>query len=126
LIAQFTSLHSLRADLGFHKSSRLKTDDISSVFSFRRQENGEFLRVLFKPNPPQAARLAVIVSKRIARHTVERNYCKRVIRELFRIRQYQVGSFELVVQIRKKFSRIQYVKVANEFDMLLTKITQGS
>jgi len=114
------------ANLGFRKNSKLKTDEISSVFSFKHQENGEFLRILFKPNPPQVARLAVIISRRIARHAVERNYCKRIVRELFRASQYHVGSLELVIQVRKKFSRIQFTQVAREFNLLLSKIIQRS
>jgi ribonuclease P protein component len=117
-------LQSLPADLGFRKSKKLKTDDISSVFNFRHQENGEFLRFLFKPNQLLAARLAVIVSRKIARHAVERNYCKRIVRELFRVRQYQAGSIELVVQIRKKFTPLQFNKVAGEFDLLLNRIAK--
>ena len=121
---RFNALQSLPADLRFRKSKKLKTDEISSVFNFKHQENGEFLRVLFKPNPLQAARMAVVVSKRIAHHAVERNYCKRIVRELFRTRQHQAGSLELVVLVRKKFTRPQFEKVAGEFDLLLAKITR--
>ena len=112
------------AELRFQKSKKLKTDDISSVFNFKHHENGEFLRFLFKPNQLQTARLAVIVSRKIARQAVERNYCKRIIRELFRVRQHKSGSIELVVQVRKKFSQLQFKKVAGEFDLLLAKISK--
>ena len=109
--------------LVFKKNRKLKTDDISSVFNFRHHENGEFLRILYKPNQLHVARVAVVISKKIARHAVGRNYCKRVIRELFRTRQHQAGSLDLVILVKKKFSRLEFEKVAREFDLILSKIS---
>ena len=68
--------------------------------------------------------MAVVISKKTAHHAVERNYCKRIVRELFRTRQHQAGSVELVVLIRKRFTRLQFEKVAGEFDLLLARITR--
>lgn len=68
--------------------------------------------------------MAVVISKKIARFAVERNYCKRIVRELFRMNQIQAGNLDLVIQIRKKFSLPQFKKVAGEFNLLLSKITQ--
>jgi len=114
----------LTGDSRFRTCKKLKTDEISSVFNFKQQVNGDFLRILFKPNHAQFARLAIVVSKKTVRHAVARNYCKRVARELFRTRQCQLGCLDLVIQIRKKFESPQFEKVAQEFDLLLSKITQ--
>ena len=82
------------------------------------------MRILFKHGLEKPAKSAVLVSKKIVRHAVDRNYCKRVARELFRTRQHQAEHLELVIQVRKKFVRAQFEKVSQEFDFLLLKITR--
>jgi ribonuclease P protein component len=91
-----------------------KTDEISSVFAFKRQESGEFVRVLVKPNLLDHPRLAVVVGKKTAPLAAARNYMKRALRELIRVRQGNVGGLDLVVQVRKEFSRGAFRVVETE------------
>lgn len=56
------------------------------------------LRVLWKKNDMQLARLGLIVGKRAAAKAVERNRIKRVIREQFRQRQGELAGSDVVVQ----------------------------
>lgn len=110
----------------FPKNRKLKTDEISSVFNFKHRINAEYLSFLVKANTSQTARLAVIVSKKIIRDAVRRNYCKRVIRELFRVRQKQLSGMDLVVQVRKGFSSAQFENAVAEFDTLLSRLPRSS
>jgi ribonuclease P protein component len=106
----------------FPKNRKLKTDEISSVFNFRCQFYAEYFRILIKPNQLEIARFAAVVSKKTIRGAVERNYCKRIIREFFRVKQDQMVGLDLVILTRKKFSRSQFEIVKNEFDSLLSKL----
>lgn len=106
----------------FPKSRKLKTDEISSVFNFKCQVSAEFFRVLVKPNQLQISRLAAVVSKKIIRGAVERNYCKRIIRELYRVRQDRMAGLDLVILVRKGISSGQFEIAAKEFDFLLSKL----
>ncbi|TAL21429.1 MAG: ribonuclease P protein component, partial [Nitrospirae bacterium] len=108
MTTRIVALPTLSGNLVFGKCKKLKTDEISSVFNFKHQVNGDFLRILYKPCHPLPARLAVVISKKTVRHAVSRNYCKRVARELFRTRQFQIGSLELVIQVRKEFESLQF------------------
>lgn len=100
----------------------MKTDEISSVFNLKNQVNGNFIRIRFKQNSLLTGRIAVIVSKKIVRYAVERNYCKRVVREYFRTNQYQLQHLDLIVQIRSNFQKKQFVFVLQELDFLLSKL----
>jgi len=106
----------------FSKNMKLKTDEISSVFNFKCLINGDYFRFIVKPNQLEIARLATIVSKKNIRDAAKRNYCKRICRELFRVKQYQLFGFDLVIQVRKGFSKLQFKSVADEFDFLLSKV----
>jgi ribonuclease P protein component len=50
-------------------------------------------------------RLGLVVSKRIMARSVDRNFAKRIIREIFRLNSFDLPSKDFVVRIRKKLSR---------------------
>ncbi|MEO8417215.1 MAG: ribonuclease P protein component [Methylophilaceae bacterium] len=100
----------------------IKTDDFSSVFNFRKRISGRFLAIHYQQNQYGWARLGLIVGKKTARLAVNRNYMKRVLRELFRKQQSQLQSVDLVVRTQKPFARMDYQLVEQEFAELLSKL----
>lgn len=110
---------------GFSKAKHLvKTDEISSVFSFNSRVSSEHYQVLAKPGAKQFARLAVIVSKKTVRLAHARNYTKRVSREIFRLQQHQLSGLDMVIRIRKSFSAAEYAVIARELRELLNRVRQ--
>jgi ribonuclease P protein component len=104
----------------FQQSKRLrKTDDISSVFSFKCQAYGDYLRVLVKPNQLDHSRLAVIVGKKTVAHATSRNYIKRALREIFRLHQDHFGGWDIVILVRKGFSSDSFGRVQLDFMQLI-------
>ncbi|MCE5182301.1 MAG: ribonuclease P protein component [Betaproteobacteria bacterium] len=100
----------------FQRSKRLrKTDEISSVFSFKRQVYGQYLRLLAKPNNLGYPRFAGIISKKTAPLSVTRNYIKRCLREIFRRNQGLFGDVDIIVVANKKFSSETAQQVEQEF-----------
>ena len=100
---------------GFSKPKHLvKTDEISSVFSFNCRFSSEHFQVLAKPGSRKFARLAVIVSKKTARLATSRNYIKRVAREIFRLQQFELNGLDIVVRARKTFAPSEYAEIAHE------------
>ena len=100
---------------GFSKPKHLvKTDEISSVFSFNCRFSSAHFQVLAKPANLNFARLAVIVSKKSARLATTRNYIKRTAREIFRLQQYELSGLDIVVRARKSFTPTDYAEIAQE------------
>jgi ribonuclease P protein component len=111
------------ATQAFQKSKRLKeTDEISSVFSFKCQIYGDFLRILVKPNELDHPRFTGIVRKKTASKSVTRNYIKRSLREIFRHHQNQFDSLDIVVLVHKSFSRNSFRLVEEEFLRLMVNL----
>ena len=107
----------------FQKSKRLKeTDEISSVFSFKCQAYGEYLRILIKPNGLNHPRFAGVVRKKTVAHAVARNYIKRCLREIFRVHQNLFGSLDIVVLANKDFSETPFGQVEQEFVRLVDEL----
>ena len=104
------------------QSKLIKTDDFSSVFNFRKRIASKFLVMRFKPNESDFPRLGLIVAKKTAKLAVNRNYMRRVLRELFRLSQHEIAALDLVIQVQKNFEKPDYSIIKKEFDYLLSKL----
>ncbi|MDO8892842.1 MAG: ribonuclease P protein component [Sulfurimicrobium sp.] len=108
---------------GLSKAKHLvKTDEISSVFSFNSRVSSEHFQVLAKPGTNSFARVAVIVSKKTVRRACARNYIKRVSREIFRLQQYQLSGVDMVIRVRKGFSAADYALINLELRELMKRV----
>lgn len=106
------------------RSKILKTDEFSSVFSFRKRVAGSYLAIHYQENAFGHPRLGLVVGKKLAPLAVDRNYMKRVLRELFRTHPMESMSLDLVVRPQKPFNPINYSEIAQEFVMLLDKLSR--
>ncbi len=107
---KFTQLHKLK-----------KADEFSSVFLFRRNKFGQFLKIYFKPNQNFShSRLGLIVSKKIHKKANKRFYMKRLLRELFRLNQQFWLPYDIVIKVNKLFTHEDFELIKQEF-CLLTK-----
>jgi len=111
--------------LRFTKKAKLiKTDEFSSVFNFRKRISARFLAVHYQPNDIGHARLGLVVGKKVAKRAVDRNYMRRVLRELFRIQQHEINHVDLVVRVQKKFEKEDFLQIKQEFESLVDKMNR--
>ena len=109
--------------LRFSKQAKLlKTDEFSSVFNFRKRISAHYLVMHYQPNSQEQVRLGLVVGKKTCKLAVDRNYMRRVLREFFRIQQHQIAHVDLVVRVQKKFDRVNFSQIKQEFDSLLLKL----
>ena len=76
----------------------------------------------YRPNNRPEARLGLVVSSKTARRAVDRNYMRRVLRELFQHEQNRVVELDLVIRVQKLFGRQDYAAIKAEFTRLLQKL----
>jgi ribonuclease P protein component len=109
---------------GFPRCVRLiKTDDYSSVFNFRKRLTGNFLVIHYQLNALCLPRLGLVVAKKTTRLAVQRNYMKRVLRELFRACDYRdLGNVDLIIRTQKTFIPADFPIVEQEFKRLFTQL----
>jgi ribonuclease P protein component len=107
----------------FPRQARIiKTDEFSSVFSFRKRISGQFLAIHYQANHSGRARLGMVVAKKVAKRSVDRNYMRRVLRELFRQQQMQIAALDLVIRVMKPFNHQDFVQLEQEFTELLFRL----
>lgn len=66
------------------------------------------------------------MAKKIAKRSVDRNYMRRVLRELFRKQQTDIGPVDLVVKVQKIFHHQDFETVAQEFNELLFRLKRST
>jgi ribonuclease P protein component len=111
------------ASFRFTKQAKIvKTDDFSSVFNLRQRIANKHIVLRYRLNDKNNARLGLIVSKKIAKQAVNRNYMRRVLRELFRLNQHNLPAIDLVIQIQKAFAKAEFVEIEKEFELLMQKL----
>lgn len=103
----------------------IKTDDFSSVFNFRKRISGRFLAIHYRYNHLGRPRLGLVIGKKTARLAVQRNYMRRVLRELFRNRQADLTAVDLVIRAQRLFTQADYAQIRQEFGELLGKIRRS-
>jgi ribonuclease P protein component len=101
----------------------VKTDDFSSVFNLRKRIASQHLVMRYRLNEANRPRLGLIVSKKTAKLAVQRNYMRRVLRELFRLNQHNLPALDLVIQVQKTFEKPEFMLIKQEFETLLLKLS---
>ena len=76
----------------------------------------------YRPNEANAPRLGLIVSKKTAKLAVQRNYMRRVLRELFRLNQHRLPAIDLVIQVQKTFEKPDFIAIKQEVEYLMQKL----
>ncbi len=77
-----------------------------------------------RPNARCEGRLGVIVSKKVAKQAVRRNYMKRVLRELFRTLPDGTPGFDLVIRVKKPFDHHHYAAVQQQWTPALLRVAR--
>ena len=86
----------------FDRSRRLRTKrEFEVVYSERMVVNAGALRVYGRPNECGHYRLGLSVSRRVG-NAVRRNRIKRILREVFRLRQFDLpGSYDVIIVVHQ-------------------------
>ena len=69
-----------------------------------------------------AARLGMVIGRQQVARAVERSRLKRIIREVFRQRQYQLGRIDVVVRYRAAPGNHENAAIRSELNELLEKV----
>jgi ribonuclease P protein component len=99
-----------------------KTDEFSSVFSFKRRFSNAFLVIHYKPQAVAETKVGFVVAKKIAKLAVDRNYMRRVLRELCRQELHTLNGVDIVIQVKKPFKNSHFLILKQELVMLFDKI----
>lgn len=78
-------------------------------------------KIFFVRNYLNNARLGIIASKKSLPNAVDRNRVKRIIREAFRRHNVKLCKLDMVVMVRRDFSRLPDTRMDN-LDSLFSQV----
>lgn len=112
---------------GFPRHYRLtRTDDFSSVFSFRKAIRSTSFLLHYRPRGIgriEGARLGLVIAKRNLRRSVDRNLVRRLAREAFRKQRSELPPYDLIVRLAvKPVVPLDRRALAEELRNLLDKV----
>jgi len=93
----------------------------AAVFAYKCCSSGRWFQVYVRPGAGSAARLGVVVSKRIMKTAVARNFYKRVARDVFRHARKDLGSLDYVIRPRAALGSADAPVARAELQGLLQK-----
>ena len=111
---------------GFLKSQRLlSSSDYKNVFENTALKSGskEFL-ILAASNSVDSPRLGIIVAKKHVRLAHQRNRCKRLFRESFRLHQSQLPNLDFIILARPGINQSDNEALFNRLDQQWGKLCQ--
>ena len=110
--------------LSFGKSRRLlNASDYRTVFDdVHWKVSTKEILFLSRKNGLDHPRLGLVIAKKSIRHAVQRNRVKRIIRESFRLQQYQLPAVDLIVLARPGMGDLGNAELAAEMSGLWVRL----
>ncbi len=121
---KFEKIHSLPKSCKLHKAT-----EFAAVINLKNQASGDLIQVYAKPNGLAHARIGLIVSKKIERHAVRRNWMKRILRETFRKSRYNDYEYvnsrmDWVIRLKRSVSKNESIQLVKEIQLLMIELQQ--
>ena len=112
---------------GFGREKRLLTPrQFKAVFdSPSGKAPGKSVLLLARNNELDHSRLGLVIGKKSAKLSVERNRLKRQIRESFRLNQDNLVGWDIVVVARKGLGDLQNAELAQQFGKLWKRLARS-
>ena len=96
------------------KNKLLSKEDFRMVFREAAESSCPFFRLLVRHNKLTFSRLGIVINKKCLTKAVQRNYVKRIIREIFRESHGELNNVDIVVMGKKGLSKI-FLKKSKQY-----------
>lgn len=93
-----------------HRDRLQNASEFTRVFDQATKSSSEFFTILCRENTIGQPRLGIVVAKRRANRSVDRNIIKRIIRESFRLNKSTLPANDFIVILKRPIKIIKRPK----------------
>ncbi len=90
-----------------HRDRLQNASQFTRVFDQATKSSSEFFTILSRENTEGLPRLGIVVAKRRAKRSVDRNIIKRIIRESFRLNKATLPASDFIVILKRPIKIIK-------------------
>ncbi len=95
-------------DFSFRLRDRLQNaSQFTRIFDQATKSSSEFFTILSRENNVAHPRLGIVIAKRRAKRSVDRNIIKRIIRESFRLNKATLPARDFIVILKRPIKVIK-------------------
>ena len=94
-------------------------EDFSAVFNFKKRLSSPHIYFHYAPNIRSHLRLGFVISSKIEKLSVRRNYMRRLLREVLKKQLPFKAPFDIVVRVHKTFSKENLKQIEVEISNLI-------
>ena len=103
-----------------------KPSDFQRVYKKGKRFDGRFISVFILPSETDVQRVGITASKKISNKAHDRNRCKRLLRETFRLSRAELAEldtkFDWVLNARRSLLSVKLEKPLTEFRQIVAKV----
>ena len=112
------------------RNARLRNPaEFRAVYEKGSRFDGRLMTIFVQPNGLGCQRLGITASRKMARHAVDRNRAKRLLREAFRLSRPELASlrtnYDWVFNVRRAILDKKLDAVIEDFRRVLAQISRG-
>jgi ribonuclease P protein component len=109
------------------KNNRIKSPIIfQKALSQGKRKNDQYFKIIFCKNNENISRFAVIVSTKVHRLAVKRNFLKRRIKSILReLISVLPRGFDVLIIVKKNCLNIDFNEIKNQLKESLTEILKN-
>jgi ribonuclease P protein component len=109
------------------KENRLrKPKEFRKVYQNGTRIRGRFMTAFIMPSETSFQRIGITASKKAIGNAVQRNRCKRLLREVFRLSKIELNDLELnynwVINARRNLLNVKMQEVFEDFQKIIAEV----
>jgi ribonuclease P protein component len=106
-----------------------KSAEFRSVYEGGKRFDGRLMTAFIRRNEVGHHRLGITASKRVARHAVDRNRMKRLLREMFRLSEATLQGIEphydWVLNAKRSLLKVKLADTLEDFQRIVAAVSRS-